>query len=80
MMQKIERRSCPKCGKIYVKKNVDHIMLGNITVKMSCEDKHEWIEHYAMTYTGYEYDSCRYDSFGNLMWDKNKLDGEEQNR
>lgn len=72
-MQKIERRYCPKCGKIYVKKNVDRIMLGHLTVKMLCEDNHEWIEHYAMTYTGYEYDSARYDQFGNLIYENKNL-------
>lgn len=60
MAEKLEYRTCPECGKIYVKKNVSHIMLGHISVIMTCEDGHQWEEFYTMQYIGYKYkDICK---------------------
>ena len=71
IMEKIEYRTCPVCGKIYRVKHVEKIMLGHILVKMQCEDNHEWLEHYSMMYEGYEHENVRYDSHGNKMFDLN---------
>ena len=63
MTEKLEYRVCPECGNIYTKKNVSHIMLGHITVTMSCEQGHTWEEFYSMTYQGYKYKDKYYTQF-----------------
>ena len=62
-MEKLEYRVCPECGQIYVKKNVSHIMLGNLSVTMECENGHQWEEFYSMSYQGYKYKDKHYTQF-----------------
>ena len=63
-MCKRESRTCPKCGKIYSKKNVDKITLFDLRVSMSCPDGHMWTENFILSYQGYEYNNKKYNQFG----------------
>ena len=63
-MEKITNRSCPVCGEIYTKKNIDKITLHSISVRMNCDRGHSWIENYTLSYQGYEHGNKKYNQFG----------------
>ena len=64
-IDKLQGRTCPKCGEVYTACEFAKVGLGRgAQVNMMCENNHKWSEFYALSYQSCWWDGKLYDSFG----------------
>ena len=64
---------CPQCGKLYNSYQFTKIALGpGAQISMSCENSHNWLEFYNLSYQGFLWNDKNYDSYGELLISENK--------
>lgn len=66
VIEKLEGRICPDCGKLYASHDIRKVTLGPVVqIDMSCEAGHKWSEFYNLTYSGFWFTGKHYDAAGN---------------